>query len=206
MDGEGHDVDAVGLRSFAEAGGVHAEEHDLEYPMRPQRFGNIRHERSDLTPELLGPRPELLRQMVKQLRLLFDGRDEGHVVTTRDLALLQKRQHVALDPATEIPRLELCNQKSSPVVDVAQAVLEDRGDQLFLGAEVVLHRRVVAASGRRADLAQGDAFVAALSEEPLRSQEYLLLGRRSNCRRHRHPQHTCRLEPITSWMRTGLYG
>ena len=49
--------------------------------------------------------------------------------------------------------LELCDQDGSAVVDVGEPVLEDGNHELLLGAEVVLHRGVVATAGCGADLA-----------------------------------------------------
>ncbi len=70
-----------------------------------------------------------------------------------------------------------------------EAVLEDSLDEPILRAEVVLHRRVVAVPGRRADLAQRHAVDAALGEEALGDEDDLLLGRG---RDHRHGWITAR--------------
>jgi hypothetical protein len=72
---------------------------------------------------------------------------------------------------------------SSSLFEPRQSVLEHGQEEPFLGAEVVLHRRVVAVPGGGADLAQGDAVDAALREQALRGEDDLLLGRRCD---HRH--------------------
>ena len=79
--------------------------------------------------------------------------------------------------------MALGDQEVAPLAQPRQAVLEDGLDEAILRAEVVLHRRVVAVPGRRADLAQRHALDAALGEEPLGDEDDLLLGRRGD---HRH--------------------
>ena len=73
------------------------------------------------------------------------------------------------------------------LAQAGQAVLEHRLDEPVLRAEVVLHRRVVAVAGRRADLAERHALDAVLGEEPLGGQHDLLLGRRRDHRHARDP-------------------
>ena len=79
--------------------------------------------------------------------------------------------------------MALGDEERTALVEPRKAVLEDGLDEAILRAEVVLHRRVVAVPGGRADLAQRHAVDAALGEQPLRDEDDLLLGRRGD---HRH--------------------
>jgi hypothetical protein len=63
--------------------------------------------------------------------------------------------------------LKVFEEFSATVVQGGEAVLVQGSDQLLAGAEVVLHRRVVALAGGGADLAQGDVFDAAFGEQAL---------------------------------------
>ena len=109
--------------------------------------------------------------------------DEAHVVAAVELALLQQRTDRALHRRAQVVGVALGDQERTALAQPRQAVLEHREEEPLLGAEVVLHRRVVAVPGGRADLAQGHAVDAALREQALGGEDDLLLGRR---RDHRH--------------------
>ena len=57
-----------------------------------------------------------------------------------------------------------------------EAVVEHAADQLVLGAEVVVHRGVVAVAGGRADLPERDAVDAVFGEESFRGDDDAFLG------------------------------
>ena len=126
--------------------------------------------------EGLRPGSEPLGEILEEAHLVLDGGDEAHVVAPLDLALFEEGQDVALDPGADVAWFELRDQNGAAVVDVGQPVLEDGDDELFLGPEVVLHGRVIAAARCGADLAERHTLVAVFGEEPLGRQDDLLLG------------------------------
>ena len=123
--------------------------------------------------------------------VLREHRDEAHVVAVVELALLEHPAGLALDPGPEVVGTAFDEEQVAPLAQAGEAVLEHRLDQPVLGAEVVLHRGVVAVAGRGTDLAQRHALDAALGEEGLGGQDDLLLGRRGD---HRHLVHPTTLD------------
>ena len=122
--------------------------------------------------------------------VLGEHRDEAHVAAVVTLALLEHPPRLALDPRPQVVGTAFGEEEVAALAQAGQAVLEHRVDEPFLRAEVVLHRRVVAVAGGRADLAERDALDAVLREEPLRGQHDLFLGRGGD---HRHGR--CRIPP-----------
>ena len=186
VHGKREHLEALCFGAFSSAGCMDAEAHNLKDPVRTQWFRDVGQKGSHLLAESLCPCPETFGEVIENVDLVLDGCDEAHVVASFDLALFEQRKDVALNPGPDVVWLELCDQDGAAVVDVAEPVLEDRGDELFLRTEVVLNGRVVAAPRRSADLAERDALVAAVGKELLGRENDLFLGRPGNRRRRRH--------------------
>src|SRR5438270_422506 len=71
---------------------------------------------------------------------------------------------------------DLGEELAARFVDRIAVVLEDRFEDPFTRAEVVVHRRHVALAGGLRDLAHGDAIEPVPGEQSLRLPEQALLG------------------------------
>jgi hypothetical protein len=100
VHGERDDVVAVSSDPLAVGGGVHAQRQRLGDAVGAERLGDVGEELADLFPEETRRLSGLLGDALEDLtmRRLLEHGDEPEIVAALLLALLQDRQHVALDP------------------------------------------------------------------------------------------------------------
>ena len=153
--------------------------------VRTKRLVDVAHEGHQTVVVRPDPSEEVVWELLEHVpaTVLVQGGHEAHVVAVLELALLEQHANPTLDPRPEIVGMPLRDDEAPTLAEPREAVFEDGLDEAILRAEVVLHRRVVAVPGSRADLSQRHALDAALGEQPLRDEDDLLLGRRGD---HRH--------------------
>ena len=128
--------------------------------MRAQRLDEVREQRRDVRVVRARRRDQVVGQVLEDVgaAVLGEHGDEAHVVAVVELALLEHPAGLALDPRPQVVGAALGEEQVAPLAQAGQAVLEHGLHEAVLGAEVVLHRRVVAVAGGRADLAQRHAL------------------------------------------------